>query len=157
MQACLQKLALCAVALSFLIGVAGCGSSGVTTTAPADNDARASRALSVFYQEFTSEHGGRTPQDEAEFRDFLATRQQRLNEGGLKVDELLTGPQGEKWVVGYGQPIEIEGQKFVAYSNGVADGMVTVVNLRGGTQQIEQEKLPATDSQCCAKSADRHV
>jgi hypothetical protein len=142
-----RKLAVCAAALSLLFAAAGCDNGRPTTTTTANNYALATRALSVFYQEFTSEHGGRPPQDEAEFRDFLATRQERLDAGGLTVDEILTGPQGEKWVVGYGKPIEIEGQKYIAYSSRAADGMVTVVNLRGGTQPIEQEKLPASESQ----------
>lgn len=145
-QACSLRLALCAVALSLLIAVAGCSSGGQTSTAPATSDARASRALSVFYQEFMSEHGGRPPQDEAEFRDFLVTRQERLDAGGLTADQLLTGPQGDQWIVGYGKPIEIEGRKFIAYSSEAAAGMHTVINFRGGTEKFEQRKILASQS-----------
>ncbi len=95
----------------------------------------------MFYQEFQSEHGGRPPADEAEFREFLATRQERLDAGSLTIDKLLTDPQGGTWVVGYGKPILVEGQRYIAYSSSAQGGVRSAINERGGVEAIDDAKI----------------
>lgn len=121
----------------------GCsgGSNAAATSRPAD--VRASRALSVFYQEFMSTHGGAPPQNEAEFREFLGTLADRLQAGGLDADKLLTSPDGGPWIVGYGRPLEVDGRRIIAYSRNSIDGKRMVINERGGVESIEESKLPA--------------
>lgn len=120
----------------------GCSADSTTPSVSQPVDKRAPRALAVFYQEFMSSHGGRPPQDEAEFREFLGTLTERLQAGGLDADKVLTAPQGGAWIIGYGQPFEVEGQRIIAYSSTSVDGKRSAVNERGAVQQIEEAKLP---------------
>jgi hypothetical protein len=128
-----------------LLAMAGCN-SGAQSVGPPKTDMYPLRALAVFYAEFSGEHGGRPPSDEAEFREFLATRQERLTAGGLDVERVLKSPRsGERWVVVYGPsgPLVIDGMGIVAYEKSAVDGKRMAVNIRGGLEMIDENKLSA--------------
>jgi hypothetical protein len=100
----------------------------------------------VFYGEFAAEHGGRAPNDEAEFREFLATRQERLEAGALDANSVLASPRdGEPLVVVYGGsgPLVVDGMGLIAYEKSAVDGKRMVVNVRGGMEMIDEGKLSA--------------
>jgi hypothetical protein len=97
----------------------------------------------VFYQEFSSAHGGNPPKDEAEFREFLATKQERLDAGGIDADGILKSPKsGTPWVVAYGSgPVEVDGTRLVAYESAATDGKRVAITERGGLASIDDAKL----------------
>ena len=95
---------------------------------------------------FYGEHGGRPPKDEAEFREFFATRQVRLKAVGLDVDRLLASSRsGESLVVVYGATgaLVVDGKAFVAYEKNAVDGRRMAVNLLGEMESIEDAKFSA--------------
>jgi hypothetical protein len=131
------------LALGWTLGGVGCGTSSEPVGSQ-ELDTYAARALAVFYGEFSGEHGGRAPKDEAEFREFLATRSDRLAEGGLDIERILTSPRSNQpWVVAYGSagPLELDGRWLVAYEPAAVDGQRLTVNVRGGLEKIEDAKF----------------
>jgi len=134
------------VALCVCFACAGCtGDKAASTTLPTTT--LSPRALSAFYQEFQRSHGGRPPKDEAEFRTFLGTVQDRLDAGGLTVDDVLKSPKnGAAWIVGYGTPIQIDGRTFIAYENSPVDGKRYAINDRGGVEPVDEAKIPTINS-----------
>ena len=99
---------------------AGCDSGGSSPAGSERSDSRVQRALAVFFEEFVSEHGGRAPKDDAEFRSFLATKSERLAAGGIDVDRLLTSPKsGAPWVIvcGTSGPLTVDGRQVIAYES----------------------------------------
>jgi len=133
------------VAVVWLLVCAGCSGGSGPSESPQE-DTYTIRALAVFYGEFSGEHGGRTPKSEAEFREFLATRRERLEAGGMDVDRLLTSPRsGAPWVIvcGLPRPLLISGSTIVAYEKSAVDGRRAGVNIRGGLESIEDAKLQA--------------
>jgi hypothetical protein len=127
----------------------GCGGESQTTSS-SQTDTRAPRVLVAMFNEFMAEHGGRSPKDEAEFREFLATRSDRLEAARLTADQLLTSPRGERALVvvcGTRGPLDVDGKQFVAYEAAPVDGSRMVVHVRGGVELIDEATIgPAVKS-----------
>jgi hypothetical protein len=102
--------------------------------------------LAIYYGEYLREHGGRPPQDEAEFREFLATRKERLAASGLDADRVLASPRnGLPLVVvcgGSELPV-VDGIELIAYEKSAVDEKRMVVTPRGGTELIDEGKFSA--------------
>jgi hypothetical protein len=129
--------------LGWTLGGVGCGGSNGPPGSQ-ELDTYAPRALAVFYGEFSTENGGRAPKDETEFREFLATRSDRMAEGGLDIERVMTSPRSNQpWVVAYGSagPLQLDGRSLVAYEPTAVDGQRLVVNVRGGLEKIEDSKF----------------
>lgn len=137
--ACLASVPWAALAA----GLAGC-SGGVKDAKPDTGDTGAIRAMSAAYGEYLQEHRNTPPKNEEEFRSFLATRQEELQESGLTIDEVFESPRnGEafEWVYGRRPPAGPMGMMFIGYEKTPVDGKRLVIATRGMHELMDGAKF----------------
>jgi hypothetical protein len=124
--------------------LSGCGGGSAVTTNVGNTENI--RVMSQIYGVYLSSHQGKPPQDEQEFRDFLATKQDLLTQAGLTVDAMFVSPRnGEplQWV--YGKPLRSSptGMTFIGYEKSSADGQRLAVATRGMYELLDEAKFHA--------------
>jgi len=131
------------VAVLLLSSALGCGSgdnaAGVTT-----NDYTVFRSLAGLYVNYQSQHNGKTPDNEQEFRDFLQTKQAVLSDMELSVDQLLTSPRNGKplqVVCGRQPPAGPNGMRVIAYESEPVEGKRLVIAPRGMYEVIDETEF----------------
>jgi hypothetical protein len=100
---------------------------------------------SYLYDDCCRANGGKAPADEQAFRQYLATRQTRLDEAGLTVDDLFTSPRTGgpiQWVYGTTPPTSREtGLVYIGYEKEPVDGKRLVIAMRGISQEMDDAKF----------------
>jgi hypothetical protein len=123
-----------------VIAVLGCGQGaskpkGMGTVA----------VSSYLYDDCYRANGGQAPSDEQAFRQFLTTRQTRLNESGMTADDVFKSPRTGgpiQWVYGATPPTSREtGIVFVGYETEPVDGKRLVIAMRGISQEMDDAKF----------------
>jgi hypothetical protein len=104
------------------------------------------RLLSVMYGQFRSSHRGELPQDEKQFKSFIANeRAQALANSGISsVDALFVSHRdGKPYVVKYRNTKDWPLQEIVAYEQEGEDGVRQAANDMGGVSELTGEQFQA--------------
>lgn len=126
-----------------LIALVGCG-GGSTLTGVTQRDYQALRTFSVAYEGFLKQNKGKTPADETELRNYLASRQSDWDAVGISIDEMFISPHsGEPLVVVYGKkpPISKTGLFYVAYDKTPVNGKHLVLSTRGVYEEMDEAQF----------------
>jgi hypothetical protein len=89
------------------------------------------------------EHNGQPPQDEQEFRSFLASKQDALDRLNLSVDAMFQSPRnGEPlaWVYGTRPPTGPNGA-YLGYEINAVNGKRLVIGLRGMHEEMDEAQF----------------
>lgn len=124
-----QQVVAIAAAMLALAIMAGCGRSAAD--APSGGSYRARANL---YSAFMTAHKRQSPKSEAEFRQFLATQQPKLEQAGLTVDQMFISPRNNEaleWVYGKRPPMAAGGLTILGYEKSAKDGQRLIVGTRG--------------------------
>jgi hypothetical protein len=120
----------------------GCGASDSTTAAVADYGK--SRAMVGFYTLYMNEHKNQPPANEQAFRDWLDTKQDRLQQAGLTIDEMFASPrnsQALEWVYGRRPPAGGQGITYVAHEKSPVNGKRLVLATRGMYEEMDESQF----------------
>jgi hypothetical protein len=131
-----------AMALLILVIAGGCRGGGRSNQA---QETSTLKPLAVFYGSYISQHGGKRPASEEEFKAFIKDPK---NAGQLKlfqitnVDDLFISPRDrEPYVVIYGKTSSAGGPPVVAYEKTGVEGKRFVVNALGGVEEVDEAKF----------------
>lgn len=123
--------------------LAGCGKqSGSTKISHADYGTL--QIASTMFGLYMGENAGKTPPDEQAFRAYLESKQDKLEEQGKTVDELLTSPRnGEPLVFIYGKrPVRgPAGMTFYGYEKTPVEGKRLVLAGRGMYEEMDEAQF----------------
>lgn len=96
--------------------------------------------MTDIYNGFMASHKNQAPKDEAEFRQYVASQQQRLEVAGLTVDQLFISPRKDApldWVYGRAPSNATPGLTILAYEREATDGQRLVLGTRGMFMMID--------------------
>ena len=122
-----------------LSGLAGCTSDAASGSG--GSVYKAVRDMGVLFNQFMTEHGGKPPQNEQEFRSFLAGKQSVLEALNLTVDGMFVSPRNGapiRWVYGRKPPQGPQGMTFIAYENAPVDGKYFVLAMNGMHAELNE-------------------
>jgi hypothetical protein len=137
-----MKFAACCLVLATMLAV-GCGKKSAASKLSHDDYGTLQIASSMF-STYIGENSGKTPPDEQAFRTYLESKQDKLDEQGKTVDELLTSPRnGEPLVFVYGkQPVRgPAGMIFYGYEKAPVDGKRLVLAGRGMYEEMDEAQF----------------
>ncbi len=100
--------------------------------------------LSVMYGQYRSSHRGEAPQDEKQFKTFIADERGHVltNSGISNVDALFISQRdGKPYVVKYGNTKDWPLEEMVAYEQEGEDGVRLVANDMGGVMKLTAEQF----------------
>jgi hypothetical protein len=134
---------LLAVGLVALCGLVGCGGSAKEQA----EETSSLKPLVIFYGQFTGQHQGRPPADEAEFKAYIKT----LDPSALKsfnitdAESLFVSPRDKKpYVILYGGangPPGPGGQPVVAYEQEGVMGKRYVASNLGAVEEVDDKRF----------------
>jgi hypothetical protein len=104
------------------------------------------RLLSVMYGQFRASHRGELPQDEKEFKNFIANERGHVltNSGISNVDALFVSQRdGKPYVVKYRSTKDWLLEEMVAYEQTGEDGVRQVANDMGRVMELTDEQFQA--------------
>lgn len=113
----------------------GCGEPATTSEGKA-----AIPSMAAMYGDFLRAHGNKAPQDENQFREFLATKAADLEKAGLSVDAMFVSPRSGGpfvWVYGAKLPSGPMGMSFYGYEKEPVDGKRLAVGARGIREEMD--------------------
>jgi hypothetical protein len=102
--------------------------------------------LSVMYGQFRSSHRGELPQDEKQFKNFIASERGHVltNSGIANVDALFVSQRdGKPYVVKYRNAKDWPLEAMVAYEQEGEGGVLQVANDLGGVTELTAEQFQA--------------
>lgn len=90
--------------------------------------------MQSLYLEYLSQHNNQPPPDEKAFREFVGTKQDKLQKASLTVDDVFISPRNGgplRWVYGKKQSGNQAGGSYIAYEQTPVDGKRLVIADRG--------------------------
>jgi hypothetical protein len=130
------------------VSTSGCGSSADPEQLEESN----LKPLAVFYGQFISQHQGRQPANEAEFKEFVRSLPSEQLAGFNVTDpeSLFVSPRdGKPYVVVYAGPEDssgVVGAPVIAYEQVGVRGKRYVANLMGQVEEVDEagfkERVP---------------
>jgi hypothetical protein len=133
---------LLVVALGVAFAAAGCGASDPPS--PGGPDQKLNREMGDLYGLYVREHGGRSPKDEQEFREFLNGKQEIIERMGITVDKMFVSPRGDaplEWVYGATPPRGSTGMTYIGYEKTSVDGKRFVMAAGGMHEMIDEAQF----------------
>ena len=132
-----------ALALFILVIAGGCWGGGRTNQA---QEISTLKPLAVYYGKYVSQHGGRPPPSEAEFKAFVKDPKNaeslKLEFQITNVDDMFISPRDhEPYVVIYGKISTAGGAPVVAYEKTGVEGKRFVVNGLGSVEEVDEAKF----------------
>jgi hypothetical protein len=132
----------------YLVAIAGCSKGG----GGADVDSQHVRGMSVMYGQYLTEHRGAPPQDEQEFRTFLASKESTLDQLDLSVDDMFVSPRNGApiaWFFSKKPVTGPSGMSYIAYEKEPVNGKRFMIATRDMYEEIDEaefQKLIASAS-----------
>ena len=120
---------------------------GCQPSKEAAQEASTLKPLALLYGQFTGQHLGQPPKNEAEFKSFIETKGKPLlaTFGVASVDDLFTSPRDKKpYVVRYGAvtgPPGPAGQPVIAYEQEGIGGKRYVASSLGAVDEVDEATL----------------
>ena len=101
--------------------------------------------MTTVYSEYLGEHRDQAPANEQSFREYLATKQDRLAKSNLTVDEMFQSPRGGSltWVYGRTPPSGPLGVYF-AFEQAPTDGKRLAIANLGMYEEMDEAKFRTT-------------
>jgi hypothetical protein len=137
-----MKFVSCWPVLAIVL-LAGCGKQSASTKM-SHGDFGTLQVTSSMFASYIGENGGKTPPDEQAFRTYLESKQQKLDEQGKTVDELLTSPRnGEPLIFVYGKkPVPGPmGMNYYGYEKVPVEGKRLVLASRGMYEEMDEAQF----------------
>jgi hypothetical protein len=134
------------VIVALLSALPGCGrGGGGESSGGGAIQYRKVRAMTNLYGEYYSQHRGQAPASEQAFRQYLATKQDVLEDSELTVDQMFASPRGTGplvWVYGQAPPTGELGIYF-AYEQTPVDGKRLLIGNLGVYEEVDDAKFRA--------------